>query len=171
MARMLLLITLTVSLAVGYIGDEWEWTDASWSRPTHFVNPHHLEATDEDNPCGTPYRPRVTIPPLAPGDQLYLTFALPHYTGEIIARGTFEDPIIIRGGGQPILDGVHIHGGYVIFEWCEPRNLTADGPVRFVHCIYSGFLNPLGDLDADGDVDLDDFTILKQNFGRTCPRE
>jgi len=164
---MLLLITLTVSLAVGFVGDEPEWTDCYMMAPNVWVAPHHQYATDLDNPRGLHDAPRVTVPELVAGDRVALWASNPPYTGEIVASGTADEPIIIRGYGEPGLRDLHIVGGHVVIERCIPVRVTADGPILFKHCPRTWLQARPGDANGDGRVDLDDFASVKAHMGET----
>jgi len=100
-----------------------------WSVPTrcfYFVDASHALASDEDNPLGTPDRPRSTVPnDLPPGSTVELRgdYDVAHQSPRVIhLRGTAEAPVFVRGApdARPrITRPWEIYGSYYILEHLE----------------------------------------------------
>lgn len=94
----------------------------------YYVDNTHAAATDNNNPYGTPQKPRASIPKkLAAGAVVHVRGG--PYAGDLSLSGvgTAAQPIFVSGGtGQepmPVIDGhVGLSGSYLLFE-----HLTLDG--------------------------------------------
>jgi parallel beta helix pectate lyase-like protein len=98
--------------------------DPVWP-PTCFVNNQHAASIDLDNPCGTPERPRKTVPLALPAGAVYEVRGGPYLTSsnpQWTASGTASNPAAVVGVGHPIFVGngighrVRPAGGYLIVE-------------------------------------------------------
>ena len=86
------------------------YPDAGNGPYTHYVDNQHPNATDSNNPYGTPDKPRMTIPRnLTPGSVVEVHNGPYNYTESIHgdtyfplvdAEGTFDKPIFIRGANE-----------------------------------------------------------------------
>ncbi len=88
---------------------------------THYVNASDANATDQDNPLGSPARPRLTIPAKLPaGSVVQVNGTLKARSIIIDADGTSARPVFVRGASatQPanIQAKVQVAGRYVILE-------------------------------------------------------
>ncbi|MFW6154184.1 MAG: choice-of-anchor Q domain-containing protein [Planctomycetota bacterium] len=94
---------------------------------THVVDNTHPDATDTDNPLGTPDQPRLTIPlDLPPGSVVEVRggpYTYANYHGSrlgITGRGTPQRPIFVRGTGLDakavFANEVRVRGSYLILE-------------------------------------------------------
>ncbi len=101
------------------------YRDAGNGPYTHYVDNTSEAATDADNPFGTVRTPRKTLPTDLPAGSVVEVRGGP-YAGEetiVLARGTAEAPVFIRGIGKPRIAGklsVHstkgIESTYLVVE-------------------------------------------------------
>ena len=113
-----------------YAGDAYRYEYGQGPEPyrqtndgpyTHYVNASDANATDQDNPLGTPPRPRASIPAKLPaGSVVEIHGTLRARSIIIDADGTQARPVFVRGvtEGEPaILQAkVQVVGQYVILE-------------------------------------------------------
>ena len=91
---------------------------------THYVDTTHPDATDKNNPHGTPRRPRVSMPglynlDLPAGSIVEIHGSFSSFT--LVGGGTSDAPIFIRGSvNDPPTHtdkaGIFIEGSHVVFE-------------------------------------------------------
>lgn len=140
-----------------------------WRQPVpgfYFVEPQAPEATDDDNPLGSPVRPRRTVPiVLGPGTVVALRgkYAEPHTRPEWIeATGTAERPVFVRAydEGAVVTRALQFRGSYLVVEGiefaftdAERGDLAVVGPAHYVairHCDVHGNLRGGGLAVAGG---------------------
>lgn len=92
---------------------------------THYVDNSVAAATDTSNPKGTPAKPRRTIPTtLAAGSIVEVRggpYNVPGSDLKITAQGTATAPVVIKGVGKPLMQGVYdatvvLLGSYGVWE-------------------------------------------------------
>jgi len=143
---------------------------------THYIDPTHAAATDQDNPFGTPDQPRVTFPTALSAGSVVELHGGPYtaYKWYLTAEGTAEAPVFFRGGNQtdkPVLDGTIVveAGQYVIFE-----NLLVQGHHRGITLASSsGALHhaAVRHCELAGTAALDDGACIAISGGSSAPRE
>jgi uncharacterized repeat protein (TIGR02543 family) len=90
---------------------------------THYIDNTHAGATDQDNPNGTPDKPRMTIPSTLGAGSVVEIHGGPYNSvgGTYTMNGTAEDPVFIRGASdtnRPVISKsvVRFDGQYFIVE-------------------------------------------------------
>ena len=121
------------------------YRDAGAGPYTHYVDKTHPNATDTDNPFGTPDKPRLTIPKNLPPGSVVEVHNGPYnywenihgggYLPIVNANGTAEKPIFIRGADRDNrfeIGGDHQiivrYASYVIME-----NVLINGPTLKIY--------------------------------------
>jgi hypothetical protein len=115
----------------------------SWKEETgcfYFVEPDHPNATDDDNPNGSPSRPRWTIPldlPAGAVVELHGRYDYSHESPrEIRARGTQDHPVFIRGTSPQdrprITRPWEVSGSYLVMENLEFADRDGEEAGRLV---------------------------------------
>jgi len=128
------------------------YRDAGNGPYTHYIDNTHPNATDSNNPFGTPDRPRKTIPNtwLPPGSIVEVHGGPYNYSigGRIpiYSAGTAEKPVFVRGvstDDMPVFTRkVSVYGTYLILENIQGMAVqiaatTSYGPVHHIavrHC-------------------------------------
>ncbi|NLF30653.1 MAG: hypothetical protein GX591_07175 [Planctomycetes bacterium] len=85
----------------------------------------------------------------------------------VIARTATGTPANAFSGTEPGgVEAICLYGGRTMIAGAEPEQWFGDGIYDDITWTPTGgpVCNP-GDADGDGDVDLDDFVVLKNNFG------
>jgi hypothetical protein len=118
-----------------YAGQQWDYgsgpeayRDAGNGPYTHYIDNTHPQATDTNNPFGSPTKPRKTIPQNLPAGSVVevhggpYTFATGGRT-QLGGSGTAGQPIFIRGVGadsRPVFQKEsEVLGTYVIVEYLD----------------------------------------------------
>jgi hypothetical protein len=110
---------------------------------THYVDVSHPAATDDNNPNGTPAKPRATIPDeLSAGSVVEVRGGPYNYTqGPTRWVGTAQSPIFIVGVGMPRFPrGLEVYddpgrpsrGAYVILDGLDLHSLAINQPYHHV---------------------------------------
>jgi hypothetical protein len=118
-----------------YVGQQWNYgsgpepyRDAGHGPYTHYIDNTNGQATDTNNPYGTPTRPRQTIPGNLPAGSVVEVHGGPYTftTGgrtQLGGTGTATHPIFVRGVGassRPVfLRETEMLGTYVIVEYLD----------------------------------------------------
>ncbi len=150
-----------------------------WTQPAegfYYVDNQHATATDDDNPQGTPDKPRLTIPTdLQPGDVVEIHGGPYDRSLRFTCAGTADQPIFVRGTGRddmPVISShITVRGSYLIFEFLDldgaDNGLSVSTPsdhvaVRFCEVrngvggpasgLYTGRWNPEDDPDVASHV-------------------
>lgn len=98
------------------------YPDAGSGPYTHYIDNTHPNATDTNNPYGSPSRPRMTIPTTLAAGTVVEVRGGPYTGGQLIvtADGTVLAPIFVRGPSAEarpeIQKEVIVKGAYVVFE-------------------------------------------------------
>jgi hypothetical protein len=89
-------------------------------KPTHYVNNSHPQATDTDNPNGSPNQPRRTMPARLEAGAVVEVRGGPYDIARGVwdTPGTESQPIFLTGVGDPIIKGRELtfQGQYTIVE-------------------------------------------------------
>lgn len=89
-------------------------------KPTHYVNNSHPQATDSDNPNGSPNQPRRTIPARLGAGAVVEVRGGPYEVARSVwvTPGTESEPIFITGVGDPVIKGRELtfQGQFTIVE-------------------------------------------------------
>ena len=107
-----------------------------------------------------------TIAYTAPG-QVQIT--LTTWDGRVIAAGGVTPGNAFTGTTPGGVSDIYLYGGATMIAGAAPEMWFGDGiydDITWTPTFVEPICNP-GDADGDGDVDLDDFVILKNNFGQT----
>ncbi|MGB2986143.1 MAG: right-handed parallel beta-helix repeat-containing protein, partial [Phycisphaerae bacterium] len=104
----------------------FNYRDAGNGPYTHYVDNTHPDATDTDNPFGTPDRPRLRLPEPTPAGAVVEVHGGPYsYVNGgdkivVTAEGTQSSPVFVRGPApaeRPIFERYFlVQGSYIIFE-------------------------------------------------------
>ena len=104
------------------------YPDAGDGPYTHYIDNTHPNATDSNNPYGTPTKPRLTIPATwIPAGSVLEIHGGSYTQGAriaLIANGTADKPVFVRGVGTPapcMCPRLALYGHYLIVE-----NIRAD---------------------------------------------
>lgn len=100
------------------------YPDAGYGPYTHYIDSKSANATDTDNPYGSPQKPRITVPTtFEPGSVVEVHGHLSTTKSQIIWRvnGTKDKPVFIRGvskSDRPILENreLLLTGQYCVLE-------------------------------------------------------
>lgn len=88
--------------------------------PTHFVDAANPAATDDENPNGTPARPRRTVPSSLPAGAVVELRGGPYQAPRLTwnAAGTAASPVFVRGVGRPVLSvgELRMQGSHLVVE-------------------------------------------------------